>query len=285
MPNQTKKESRIGIPDGAKVEYANESTGGLFEDVGVISGGVTFTYNFTLDEFATGNKGELAPRITQQQGALAFTAMDLLPKIYAQMSGDLIKSTEIPGTAISDAPDQVIPSGWSADQAIELVPTTADEIRVILSASPDVTVSGATAGTLADGEDYKIITDGSVYSGYSIVLLPDGPAGVTTGEVVTINYTSITPVESVTVTAGTSSTTPKATRFRISHEDSNGNIRSILIHRAYMDPGTLNFGFLGQDETGRNTFPLAFTARTDSDQPDGQQLFSQTVDVGVGTPH
>ena len=286
MPDQTTKVVPIGIPDGAKVEFRAAGTTDPFVDVGAMSGNISFVPAFDTDEFQTANKGSTDPRDFNHSGALTFTLLDLDPGIYADMSGGIIQKNVISGTPITDSPDQVIAAGWSADQAYEISPRVlATNLRIRAASKPTFTATGSTSGLLAENNDYVVIQDGSTTSGFSIVFSTAGTATVDPAETITIDFTSTTPVERTTITSGRSSGTTSAVEFRITHTDDEGDVRQLEVYRAFFNSGSLDLSFLGQESTGRNTFPMAFTARPDTTRASNQQMYSYSVDNGAGTPH
>jgi len=176
------------------------------------------------------------------------------------------------GTDFTDAPDQTIAAGWTNMKPIHLAPTTAAGVAVKMDAEPTFTsISGATAGVLAAGDDYYIIKDDSSYSGYSIVLDTAGGAGLVTTEVVTIDYNNVSPIASTTLTGGSSTYTPDTLALRFYDDASE---RTMTIYAANVDSGGFTFGFKANDSDGVEEMALSFTGQIDTTRTSGDQLFS-----------
>ena len=160
---------------------------------------------------------------------------------------------------------------------INLQPTTSAGVAVICNVVPTLTsVTGGASETLTAGVDYYIITDDNSFCGFSIVLDTDGTATLATTDVVTIEYNEVTPLASVSLTAGTPSYVPSTLALRGYSEDQG---KTIDIAAVNVDTGTYNFGFKGTASSGTDEMALSFTGVLDSSLSDGEQLFTFTETV------
>lgn len=282
MPNQTTKQGFIYFPDGAQVSI-KESGAGSFTDLGVITTAVTNTLNWEENVVNTANRGQLEKQIRNMTMEGGFTLISLDPDGIQKLSGGFMTTTDIPGTIVSTIDDQEIAAGWSDVTPINLsVIETGSVALGRLTAAPVIaSVIGATAGALAANDDYTIVSDSNSSTGYSIVLNTAGAAGVVTGEVVTIAYTSAVPVESTTVTGGSTTYTLEASAIRIKHTDDNTKVRQLDLYAVDMNSGGFQFNFKGANEDGVEEMPLTFTAKLDTTRTSGDQLFSWTTEAGA----
>lgn len=282
MPVQTTATSYIYFPDGCKVEI-DDGTG--YSDLGAINSAVTATLEYTENEIETANAGNLNKHISDMKITGGFTLINLDPDGVEKLGGDMFTKVDTSSTAaVTDIDDQVLTaSSWTNMQRIPLVMVdTSDDTVYIASAAPTIdSVTGSTAGALAAGDDYFIIADTSSPSGYSIQLNTDGTAGVVTTEVVTIAYTSVTPIASETLYMGTStiSLTPYSLRF--THTDGNSKIRRLELFSAEPNSGAFQFNFKGANEEGVEEMPVTFTAKLDTSLTDGRQLAAWTIQTGA----
>jgi len=282
MGNQTTKQGYIYFPDGAQVSI-KESGAGSFTDLGVITTAVTNTLNWEENVVNTANRGQLQKQIRNMTMDGGFTLISLDPVGIQKLSGGFMTTNTVAGTLVSSIDDQVIAAGWSNVTPIDLslVETGASNIGRLTAVPTITSVTGATAGALAANDDYTIVANANSSSGYSIVLNTAGSAGVTTAEVVTIAYTSATPVASTQITGGATTAILEAAAIRIKHTDDNAKVRQLDLYAVDMNSGGFQFNFKGANEDGVEEMPLTFTAKLDTSRTSGDQLFSWTIEAGA----
>ena len=264
----------VNFPDGSLWSYSLD--GVSYTALGVLNGDTVATWNYDKNEVEF-HDGQKKISYRNQTMSAALTLADLNPTAISALSGGMLSKTDTAGVLFSDAPDQVIAADWTNMKPINFQPTTAGAVAVICSIEPTMTsVTGASAGALALGVDYYIITDDNSFCGFSIILDTDGAAGLVTTEIVTINYDEVTPLASVALSAGTPSYVPTTLALRGYSADQG---KTIDIAAVNVDTGTYNFGFKGTASDGTDEMALAFTGVLDSSLTDGEQLFTFTETV------
>lgn len=281
MPVQTTAKSYVYFPDGAKVSV-KESGASVFTDVGAINSAVTNTLNWEENQVNTANAGLLAKQIRNMTMEGGFTLINLDPNGVQKLSGGFLTVTDVAGTPFIDAPDQTVLSGaWSDVTPIQLAPTTAAGVAVRATALALTSVTGSVDGALVANDDYTLIEDSNSYSGWSIVPNTAGTNLTTVVQDLTIDYGSITPVDSTVVSGGASTFVLQSAAIRITHTDDNGKIRQLDLYAVDANSGGFQFNFKGANEDGVEEMPLTFTARLDTSRTSGDQLFSWTVEDGA----
>jgi hypothetical protein len=261
----------VEFPTGSLWSYSLD--GSSYTALGVLNGDTQATWNYDRNEveFHDGTK-KISYR--NQSVAAALTLADLNPQALSDLSGGLLTKTDTTGVDFATAPDQTIAAGWTNMKPINLAPTTAAGVAVVMDEAPTFTsISGATAGALTDGVDYYIIEDDNSLSGYSIVLDTAGAAGLVTTEVVTIDYDNVSPLASTSLSAGTETYVPSTIALRGYAADQG---KTIDIAAVNVDSGTYNFGFKGTASDGTEEMALTFTGYLDQNKTDGAKLFTVT---------
>lgn len=264
--------SYVNFPTGSLWSYSTDG-GSSYTALGVLNGDTEATWNYDRNEheFHDGQK-KLSYR--NQSMAVSMTLADLNPQALADLSGGMLTKSDTAGSDFSTAPDQVIAAGWTNMKPINLAPTTAAGVAVVMDDFPTLTsVDGDTHTGLAAGDDYYIIEDPSSFSGYSIVLDTAGSGELVTTEAVTIDYDSVSPLASTTLSAGTASYVPSTIALKGYAEDQG---ITIVVKAVNVDSGGYNFGFKGTASDGTEEMALTFTGYLDSSATDGEQLFTVT---------
>lgn len=266
--------SYVEFPTGSLWSYSTD--GSSYTELGVLNGDTTATWNYDRNEVEF-HDGQKQISYRNQTVAASLVLADLNPTALSELSGGMLSKTDVSGVDFSTAPDQTIAAGWTNMKPIPLAPTTAAGVAVIMDAAPTFTsIEGATHDTLTEGADYYIISDDNSFSGYSIVLDTAGAGGLVTTEVVTIDYDNVSPLASVTLSAGTPSYTPDTLWLRGYAEDQG---KTIDMYAVNVDAGSYNFGFKGTASDGTEEMALSFTGYLNSSLTDGAQLFTVTITV------
>lgn len=261
--------SYVNFNNGCEVYYSED--GVSYTQLGATIGDAEGVWNYDKVEIVTAT-GQKLISYKNQTIAAAFNLININPEHLAALSGGMLTRAVVAGTPFSDAPDQTIAANWSDMTPIHLAPTTAAGVAVDCSVVPTLTsVTGATAGALTAGVDYYIITDSASFSGFSIVLDTAGAAGLVTTEVVTVDFNSVTPVASETLSAGEESYTPTAIAIRFTDPEA---AQTLTIYSADVDSGGFMFGFKSADSDGVQEMPFSFTGKIDTSRTSGDQLFS-----------
>ena len=261
----------VNFPDGSLWSYSLD--GVSYTALGVLNGDTQAIWNYDKNEVEF-HDGQKKISYRNQTMSAALTLADLNPTAVSELSGGMLSKTDTAASPFADAPDQVIAIGWSDMKPINLLPTTLGGVAVICSVVPTITsVTGSIAGVCAAGVDYYLITDDNSFCGFSILLDEAGAAGLDPTETVTIDYNSVTPLASTSLSAGTPSYVPTTLALRGYSADQG---KTIDIAAVNVDTGTYNFGFKGTASDGTDEMALAFTGVLDSSLTDGQQLFTFT---------
>lgn len=263
--------SYVNFNNGCEVYYSLDGTS--FVQLGATIGDAEGTWNYDKVEVVTAT-GRKIISFKNQTIAASFNLININPTHLAALSGGMLSRSAVAGTLFTDAPDQTIAAGWTNMKPIHLAPTTAAGVAVACSVVPTFTsVSGASAGPLAEGDDYYIVQDDASFSGYSIILDTAGSAGLVTTEVVTVDFANVTPVASEVLSAGEESYTPTAIALRFVDPEAG---QTLEIYSADVDSGGFMFGFKSADSDGVQEMPFSFTGKIDTTRTSGDQLFSWT---------
>ena len=262
----------VNVPDGSLWSYSLD--GDSYTALGVLNGDTTAIWNYDKNEVEF-HDGQKMLSYRNQTMSATLNLAGLNPTAVAALSGGMLSKDDTAGSPFVDSPDQTIAAGWSDMKPINLQPKVLlTEAAVICSVVPVLTsVTGATAGALAEGVDYYLITDDNSFCGFSIILDEAGAAGVVTTEVVTVSFSTVTPLASTTLSAGTPSYVPSTLALRGYSADQG---KTIDVAAVNVDTGTYNFGFKGTASDGTDEMALAFTGVLDSSLTDGAQLFTFT---------
>ena len=281
MPVQTQKKAHIFFPDGALV--AIKAAGeGSFTDVGAIQSAIANSISWTENAVETANAGDLAVQIRAMKMDGGFTLINLDPDNIERLSGGAFTKTVIDGTPFVDAPDETIDSGdWADVTLIALNPTTLAGVAVKAALLALTSVTGGTDGVLTADDDYTLVLDSNSPSGFSILPNLAGTNLSTIAQDLVISYASITPIDSVVITGGSSIVILNAVAMRITHTDDNGKIRQLDLYSVDMNSGGFQFNFKGANEDGVEEMPLTFAAKLDTTRVSGDQLFSWTQETGA----
>lgn len=261
--------SYVNFPSGCKVKYSTDGT--TYTDLGMLIGDTTATWNYDVNVIR-GSEGEKLEQYKNQTVAASFDLANLDPTKLSGLAGGLLTQSTTTTTPVTTMPDQVISSGdWAEDTPVNLVlyTSSSDNTKLIASAAPTLTsVTGSVDGALVAGTDYEIIVDSSAYSGFSIVLL----AAITTvAQNITIDYASVTPVATTTLTAGHSTYTPSSIGLQL-YSEAQG--KTFTMYNVNIDSGSFNFGFKASESDGADVMTLSFTGSEDVTRTNGDRLFS-----------
>ena len=263
----------VYFPNGCLASYSTDGTS--FTDLGVLVGDTTATWNYDINEVVF-SQGQKKKQYKNQTIDASLTLADLNPTALGALSGGMLTKTETAGTANTSVPDQVIASGaFALNTPVALVMETSstDSTKLKASAEPTLTsVTGSVDGALVDGTDYEIIIDASQFGGYSIVFL----SGVTLAQSITIDYASVTPVASTTLSGGSSTYVPDTLALKFYDSASK---RTMTIYAANVNSGGFAFGFKASDSDGVEQMDLSFTGQIDTTRDDGDQLFNWVIEA------
>jgi len=276
MPNQTDKGVEyVFIPDGAKVTVDSV-------DLGTFNSDITATLNFDINVINSSNRNIIKRVGRNQTMEFAGTLIDLDPAGVALVSAGMMTVDVISGAPIVPN-DQVIAAGWTnlaSNHIVATDPTSGNDQR--LTVAPTLTsVTADSSGPLAAGDDYFIQPDVNSRSGYSIMFDSAGTATVATTEVVTIVFTTATPVASSQVSSGASTFEFEAYELEISHTDDAGLKRTLVLPRVTPNSGGFQFNFKSYQSDGSEEMPLSCVADLDTSLADGKQLFTWTIEEGA----
>jgi phage baseplate assembly protein gpV len=277
MPVQTTKKTYITFPDGAKVSV---DTGSGYFDVGAIQSAVTQTLNYTENQVEGANWGKSDLQIREMTIAGGFTLVNLDPEGIEKLGAGMFERVTTSGSPITPA-NQVIASGFTNVSNIALKFILSGVYYKAASTPTITSVTGSVDGALTVNVDYTIVVDSSAQSGYSIVLNTAGANLTTTAQTITIVYTSITPITSQIIYAGTSTKILTAYAMKITHTDSNSKIRQLELFAVNPNSGSFQFNFKGANEDGLEEMPLVYTGQLDTSLTDGRQLLAWTFETGA----
>lgn len=275
MPAQTTKTADVYFPDGAVVAI-KEYGAGSYTDIGAINSAITMSFNFDENEVITANAATLNKQVKNPTVDGGLTLINLNNTDIVRLSGGMFSETTVAGTSVSSIDNQVIASDAASDVTpynLVITETGASALKVS-SALVIASVTGSVDSALTADDDYTIIDDSNSPSLKSIVFNTAGTNFTTVTQTITIVYTSVTPVASSTVYAGTTTTTLNAAAIKVTHTDSNSDIdREFEIFSADPTSGGFQFNFKGANEDGTEEMPLTFKGKIDTSLTDGQQLF------------
>ena len=264
----------VYFPNGCLARYSLDGTS--FTDLGVLLGDSGATYNYDVNEVIF-SQGQKKRQYKNQTIAANLTLADLNPTALSALSGGMISKTTTAASAVTTCPDQVISEGFALQTPYELVIETSssDSTKLKASVEPTLTtttgVVGTADGNLVEGTDYELVIMSSAFSGYGIVFL----STVDLAQDITIDYSSVTPVATTTLTAGQSTYAPDTIALQF-YESASG--RTMTIYACNVDSGGYNFGFKGVDSDGVEEMALAFTGQLDTTRTSGDQLFSWVIE-------
>lgn len=283
MPVQTSVSGKIFFPDGAKVQV-KESGAGAYTDIGALNSAISTTIEYTENQVTTANAGKTEKQLREMVANGSFTLINIDLENINRLGGGLFERVTQTGTTVVDADitDQSI-AGFTDFTPIHLEPIETSSGDVLkFSAFPTLTsVSGSSAGTLAEGDDYYVIVDDNSPSGYSIYFDSSGTATVGTSETITVDFGDIDPVERETLYAGSSTKVLNAYALKFTHTDSDSKVREVELFSVDTDSGGFQFNFKGANEDGVEEMPIAFTGRLDTSLTDGRQLIKIVQDAGA----
>lgn len=275
MPAQTTKTADVYFPDGGKVSI-KEYGAGSYTDIGAINSAIAMTFNFEENEVITANAGTLNKQVKNPTVDGGLTLINLNPSDIVRLSGGMFSEVTVAGGSVSSIDNQVIASDAATNLTpYNLVITETGGSNLKVSASLVIaSVTGSVDGPLANNDDYSIIEDSNSPSLKSILLNTAGTTLTTMTQTFTIVYTSVTPVASSTIYAGTTTTTLNAAAIKVTHTNSDSVIdREFEIFSADPVSGGFQFNFKGANEDGTEEMPLTFKGKIDTSLTDGRQLF------------
>lgn len=272
MPAQTTENGYVSFPDGARVLI--KKSGGSYRDMGVLTSPInlSMTYTENIVEFAN------AARVKQIKQMLvdgSFTLANLDPYNYEELSGGAISREVQTGSAITTFDNQTI-VGYTAGVTQELVAVetaTGDEIK--FSTTPVITSITGTTTMVLTADDYIIVKDSNLPSGYGIQF---NTVNTVSTETFTIVYGTNTPLTGTTLYAGTSALEVTAYSIKFSHYNGSGVVdRELELYSADTTSGGIQFNFKGSNEDGVDESPVTFQGKIDTSRDDGKQLFRYYV--------
>lgn len=261
----------VFFPNGCLASYSTDGTS--FTDLGVLVGDTSAVWNYDINEVIF-SQGQKKRQYKNQTIEATLSLADINPDALSALAGGMLTKSTTTSGAVTTMPDQVIAEGFALNTPIALVLETSssDSTKLKASAEPTLTsVSGSVDGALVDGTDYEIIIDDSQYSGYSIVFL----SGVTLAQDITIDYASVTPVATTTLTAGSSTYVPDTLALKFADSASG---RTLTIYAANVNSGGFAFGFKASDSDGVEQMDLSFNGQLDTTRTSGDQLFSWVLE-------
>lgn len=286
MPSQTTDRAYMRIKDGTKIS-AKKSTEVSYTDLGVCKGDTGLKINWTKLQEQSANAGKSDAVAKNAECEVTFTLQNLNLANLERMSSGLFTLVSTPASANTTIPNQVIAAGWDDNIAYPLIMKTSstDNTLLKMSTKPSLTsVVCATTSpeTLVEDTDYVIVADSNAVSGWAIQFLS---ANFTEADpklsAITIDYASNTPVARDTYHMGTTAATLSSFSILMEHTDSAGKVRGREIHKCYIEPGSLNFGYGGADSDGFEEMQLTITGVLDTSLTDGRQLMSVYEDTGA----
>ena len=280
MPVQTNRKN-VNLADGCRVSVkASESS--QFLDLGVMEGDYVATLQYDEERKEWANA---SPDVTRSNFRMegSFTLANLEFAGLKEISNGMITLTETPGTPVTVFDNQVV-YGFTPNVPVELVATVAETGKPIkFSAAPVITSivdDDTEQNTLVENDDYFVIADANSASGYSIMFTDEGTLTISAAAKLTIVFGANTPIESETLTCGTSSFEAKPYAMLIQHFNSADVADYTLeLYNVYTSPGSYNFGLKGADTGGYDTMEISFSVELDETKTDGAQLFSVTKNV------
>lgn len=283
MPVQTTKKANIYFPDGAMVEVKRPSDGAYF-DIGALLTGTTGVVNWDENQVETANAGKLNKQIRNMSIASDFTLINLDPEGVEKLSNGIISRVVTAGSLVNTIDNQVVVTGAWADRTpveVVVIETAANALRDSAATLIVTSVTASVSGALAADNDYFLYQDPDSNSGWSIFFDVAGTATVALTEDITIVFTSITPIASEVLYAGTSTLELIAYAIRFTHTDSNSKIRKLEIFSAEVNSGGFAFNFKGANEDGVEEMALSLSGKIDTSLTDGRQLLAWTVEDGA----
>lgn len=280
---QTNKTGYVFFPNGTKVS-AKRAQDVSFFDIGAIENGTSAVLNWTANQYQSGNAGILNTQIRNMLMNGTVTLINLEPEGIERMGGGVMERVVVPGTAVTDSPDIVIPAGWADEVLYPLEFTDADGNKLKLTEKPTLTSvtldAGGTPEVLVEGTEYNLVQDTKSSSGWSIMFISSAmttPSPTTLA--ITVDSSSITPAAKELLYGGNSTVILEAYSLRFEALDNDGKLRYLELYLVDPDAGGFQFNFKGENEDGVETMPLTFTARIDISKVNGRQLFEWGVDL------
>jgi len=282
MPAQTTLNGNVYFPDGAKAQVKAVGDG-AYSDLGALSSAIGVTLNYEENQVVTANAGKLDKQIRNMTVDGSFTLINLNPTTIEKLGGGLFERVVTAGSSVSSIDNQVIPANGATALTpynLEIIETGGSALRVA-SSLVIASVTGATDGALTAGTGYNIIDLVDSPSGKAIVFTVDGVDLTTLNQVITIAYTSVTPVSRTTMYAGKSTDILAGYALKFTHTDDNGKLRELEIYSVDTNSGGFQFNFKGANEDGVEEMPITFTGNVDTSRTNGRQLMAWVVDDGA----
>jgi hypothetical protein len=265
MGAQTAKKN-YSYPKGVALEVSTDS-GSSWEDVGVMSDGVSWTLNYDLSEIENGNQADPDAQAKNMSVSISPTSLRSWgTDVMAKLSAGLITREAVAGTLVSGA-SQIVSSGdWGFNEGILIDGQNAN------GTAPSInSITGSVNGAGAS-DDYDVYKGAG---GWYIVPL-DGTNFDTEAQSMTINY-DYTPAEGSYLYAGTSSKVLDYIQARVRHYTDDALTLydyEALFYRVRPDAGAIVMTKSGAlSGNGLDEWTVALTGELESGNTDGRQLF------------
>jgi len=261
---------KYSFPAGSVME---SSLDGMvsWDTLGVFENGIQFTHNWDGIEVEPGNVNKTRTRVKNPTLALApSNILSWNTENWAKFSGGLYTNTNIAGTLVSGADEEIDGTGKEFEQILALSNQNSDGSAVTVNS-----VSGATDGSLVLNTDYRVLMDSNGNTGIAII---DSATVTTMDQVFTVNI-DYTPATGSYIEAGHESIvlTDFAVRVRHYTDDALSLYdREMLVYSVRPDSG-ISFNEKGINEDGLDVITMAFTARNATGYTDGRKLFKYYI--------
>lgn len=270
MPAQTTL-SKLVYPDGLHFGVSTDD-GSSYDDVGVMTGDVAFTFNGNVLQTFTSNAGQSAKSwrdMTVTVAPAELVSFD--SEIMEDVMGGIFTRTAVAGAEVA-GDTQVIPIGYTYDKAYELDGQQSDgAIPTAISVGQETVAGNETYTTaLVLNTDYwiKRNTQGI----WCIILTDTATVDNTLASQVTYTYT---PATGAYLKAGTTSKTLTDFWVRFRHYtdlDAGTYDFEIILYKVLADPGSLVITKRGAQATDLDSWTVGLTAEVDTTRTDDDQL-------------
>lgn len=275
MGAQTDKSSYI-FPDGCALEVSTDS-GVSWENMGVLSGGVTVTHNFDKEEIESGNKSKISSKIKNETLALEPTELwtwDL--NAIQKISAGIYTVENVAGTIVSGATQTVESGDWLYDMFIPIENQNGSGGAITVNS-----VTGGTDGVITVDSDYTL---GKNALGVYGMFIEDGATLTTESQDLVIDY-DYTPSEGKRLKSGSTSVVLTKFYARLTHYTDAALTTfdaQMTVYGVDTNSG-LGFTWKGSNEEGVNSFQCSLTGSVDTTKTDGEGLFDLYIKTSALT--